>query len=51
MIPGERILRKFFCEACRRPPGTPETLLVAKTEDPFLGNTPREYALWGGGGD
>jgi len=51
VISEERILGKFF-----RPtrewlsPGA-ETLLVTKTWAPLLENTPREYALWGGGGD
>jgi len=43
-----RILGKFSCEGCRRPSVGSETLLVAKTWPP-LGNTPKEYPLWGGG--
>jgi hypothetical protein len=47
----ERILGKFSCEGGRRPSDEAETLLVAKTWTPSLGKTPREYPLWGGGGD
>jgi hypothetical protein len=51
VISEERILGKFFCEAWRRPSQGAETLLVAKTWAPLLGKIPREYPLWGGGGD
>jgi hypothetical protein len=46
----ERILGKFFHPGCRRPSPEAESALVAKT-GATLGNTRREYALWGGGGD
>jgi len=46
VIAEERILGKLSCERCRRPAVGSETLLVTKTGAP-LGNTPREYALWG----
>ena len=49
MVGEERILGKYSCEECRRPSVGSETLLVAKTGAPLLGNTPREYALWEGG--
>jgi hypothetical protein len=51
MIGEERILGKFSCEAGRRSSDGAVTLLVARTGAPSLGKTPREYALWGGGGD
>ena len=47
----ERILGKFFRPTRERPSPEAESALVAKTWAPFLENTPREYALWGGGGD
>jgi len=47
----ERILGKFSHQGCRWPSVGSETLFVARTGAPFLGNTLRQYALWGGGGD
>jgi hypothetical protein len=48
MIPGERILGKFFHQGGRRSSGAAETLLVAKTWAPLLGN-PQGNALCGEG--
>jgi hypothetical protein len=39
----ERILGKFPPPGCRRPSVGSETLFVARTGAPFLGNTPRQY--------
>jgi hypothetical protein len=47
-LPGP--LGKFFHQAPRRTSPGAQSLLLAKTEAPFLGNTPRECLLWGGGG-
>jgi hypothetical protein len=49
MNPGERILGKFSRPRRERPSPGAESSLVTKTWAPFLENTPREYALWGGG--
>jgi len=51
VISEERILGKFFCPRRERPSPGAESALVTKTWAPLLGNIPREYALWGGGGD
>lgn len=48
---GKRILGKFFRPKRERPSPGAESALVTKTGAPLLENTPREYALWGGGGD
>ena len=45
MITGEGILGKIFCEGCRRLAGRAETLRLAKTVPPLLGNPARQYAL------
>ena len=45
---GKRILGKFFRPRRERPSPGAESSLVTRTGHP-LGNTPREYALWGGG--
>jgi hypothetical protein len=50
MGPKERILGKFSCAACRRLSPGAENALVTKT-GALLGNTLRESALWGGGGN
>jgi hypothetical protein len=50
-VTEERILGKFFRLRRERPSPGAEIALVTKTGAPFLDNTPREYALWGGGGD
>jgi hypothetical protein len=50
VISEERILGKFFRPRRERPSQGAESALVAKTWPP-LENIPREYALWGGGGD
>jgi hypothetical protein len=46
----ERILGKFSPPGCRRPSVGSESALVARTGAP-LENNPRQYPLWGGGGD
>jgi hypothetical protein len=51
VISEERILGKFFRPTRERPSPEAESALVTKTGAPLLGNTPRQYALWGGGGD
>jgi hypothetical protein len=48
-ITEEAILGNLSCKRCRRPSVGSESLLVAKSGAPLLGNTPREYALWEGG--
>ncbi len=51
VISEGRILGKFFRPRRERPSPGAESALVTKTWAPLSGNTPREYALWGGGGD
>jgi len=50
MITGKRISRKFFYQGGRRRSVGSETLPVAKTGAPVLGNTARACALRGGEG-
>jgi hypothetical protein len=45
----ERILGKLFRARRERPSPGAESALVTKTWAPLLENSPREYALWGGG--
>jgi hypothetical protein len=49
VISEERILGKFLRPRLERPSPGAESTLVAKTGAPLLRNTPRQYALWGGG--
>jgi hypothetical protein len=51
MIGEERNFGKFSCATCERPSPGIEIAPVAKTGAPLAGNTPREYPLWGGGGN
>jgi len=51
MNPGERILGEFFRPRRERPSPGPESAVVTKTTEAPLGDTPRKYPLWGGGGD
>jgi hypothetical protein len=48
VISEERILGKFFRARRERPSPGAESALVTKTWAPLSGNTPREFALWGG---
>jgi hypothetical protein len=48
MISEERILGKFTRARRERPAAEALNSLVAKTEAPTFGNTPRECASWGG---
>jgi hypothetical protein len=48
VISEERILGKNFRPTRERPSPGAKSALVTKTWAPLLGNTPREYALWGG---
>ena len=51
MVGEERNSGKFSRERRERPAAGAESSFVTKTGAPLLGNTPREYALWRGGGD
>ena len=51
MTTEERILGKFSRPRRERPSPGAESALVTNTTGAALGNTAREYALWGGGGD
>jgi hypothetical protein len=48
VISEGRILGKFFRPTREWPSPGAKSALVTKTWAPLLGNTPREYALWGG---
>jgi hypothetical protein len=51
MISEGRDFGKFFRPRREWPSPGAKSALVTKTWSPLLGYTPREYALWGGGGD
>jgi hypothetical protein len=51
MICEGRDFGKFTLAIRERPSPEAESALVTKTWSPLLENTPRQYTLWGGGGD
>jgi hypothetical protein len=51
MMAEERILSKFSRPRRERPAPGAGSSLVTKIGAPLSRNTPRQYPLWGGGGD